>query len=344
MFFKDVELVCPRCHGELAYAQGASNRIDCQECGSIYPVVLDIPDFRIFPDPYIDSAADIAKGKQLADHDQDFDFAGFVGYYYQHTQVVPAQDAGRYTRGILSAESRSQVALQVWENGYPSQDSDSLRFLEIGCGTGSLLQSAAPKYRQVVGVDIAFRWLVVGRKRLQMAGLDLPLICACAEALPFPAGSFDRVAAESTIEHVKDQAKVIDESWRILSPQGQIWLSTPNRLSLGPDPQLGIWAGGYRSKSSIAKIARQRGAVPPVRHLLSAGDLISLLIQGEFNIPELFLMEIPRQQRNQFSPGMRRVIDLYSTIKQVAIFHRFLLRFGPLFYAVAQKRNADRKP
>ena len=212
-----------------------------------------------------------------------------------------------------------------------------LRLVEIGCGTGPLLRVAAAHYALVVGVDIAFRWLIVAKKRLQEAGLDIPLICACAEALPFPDGAFDRMAAESTIEHVKNQPAAISEAWRVLSPGAQFWIAAPNRLSLGPDPQLGILAGGYLPASWIGRFARRKGAIPPKRRLLSAAELVSLLLGEGFDPPNLFLMDIPTQQREQFNARMRMIIDLYTAARQKPVFYKLLLRFGPLFYAVARK-------
>ncbi len=260
MYFKGIELVCPRCKGELAYDLVLPDRLCCSECASSYPIILGIPDLRVFPDPYIDPAADIAKGEQLASHFQEFDFPGLVHYYYLNTQVVPAQHAELYTRSVLTGEARSQTSFRIWEGDQPQQETRLLRLVEIGCGTGPLLRVAAAHYALVVGVDIAFRWLIVAKKRLQEAGLDIPLICACAEALPFPDDTFDRMAAESTIEHVKNQPATISEAWRVLSPGAQLWIAAPNRLSLGPDPQLGILAGGYLPASWIGRIcAPERG-------------------------------------------------------------------------------------
>ena len=105
-----------------------------------------------------------------------------------------------YKRGLLSGVYRAEKALSAWEQASNSDGSQFKRLLEIGCGTGPLLVAAKHRYRQVVGVDIAFRWLVVAKKRLDEAGMgDIPLICACAEALPFREDSFDNVVADSVI-------------------------------------------------------------------------------------------------------------------------------------------------
>jgi len=49
--------------------------------------------------------------------------------------------------------------------------------LEIGCGTGGFLIPLSAKFQQVIGIDIAFRWLILARKRLDEFGLKIQLVC-----------------------------------------------------------------------------------------------------------------------------------------------------------------------
>src|SRR5262249_49163356 len=146
---------------------------------------------------------DRAKGRLVAERFPDLDFPALVEFYYSQTSVVPPQHARLYTRGLLAGGARSEAALAEWEarsGNAPVVDRPA--FLDIGCGTGPLLMAAAKRY-QPVGIDIAFRWLVVGKKRLMEAGLQVPLICASAEALPFRPEQFTHVAFESTLEVVR---------------------------------------------------------------------------------------------------------------------------------------------
>src|SRR5262245_32531802 len=228
MTFKGVELCCPLCRGELEERGGADPAFLCTACAREFPVILGIPDFRVFPDPYISMEADRAKGQRVAERFNDLDFPGLVDFYYSITDVVPPSQAQRFTRGLMSAPTRAEAALDAWEaHGEGARESG--RLLEIGCGTGPLLVAAAKRFDSVAGIDIAFRWLVVGKKRLAEAGLaDVPLICACAEALPFRAANFDRVVADSVLEHVADQEAVLKEAYRVMRPGGRLLLATPN--------------------------------------------------------------------------------------------------------------------
>ena len=208
MNFKGIELCCPQCHGELR--RPVTGEMVCQGCARRYPVVLDIPDLRIAPDPYIGIDEEYTKIEKLVARYADFDFEGFVEYYYSITSVVPVHHARAYTRGLLAGEQRARAWLEDWEAasagaaGTPGGSRGAL--LEVGCGTGPLLV-AAERYTPRAGVDIALRWLVVAKKRLERTRADLPLIAACAETLPFREPAFDRVVFDSALEHVRDQRK-----------------------------------------------------------------------------------------------------------------------------------------
>jgi SAM-dependent methyltransferase len=339
MNFKGVEICCPVCRGDLLDTTGETRQLVCQSCGRTFPVILDIPDLRVFPDPYIETEADHAKGLQIGERFDEFDFAALVDFYYSITSAVPKEDARRYTRGLLGGAARARASLDSWEeasrNGHKLSAGGKL--LEIGCGTAPLLVAAASRFDQVVGVDIAFRWLVVAKRRLADAGLDLPLICACAEALPFPDEAFDRVVADSVLEHVSDQPRALAQCHRVLNLTGRLFVSTPNRFSLGPDPQVGIWCGGMLPERWLAAYVERQGGIPPKRHLLSARSLSILIQQAGFSQPSVMLPDIANGQRDYFGKGMQMMIGIYQTAKRLPVSRQCLQLIGPLLHAVAEK-------
>ena len=332
MDFKGVEICCPHCRGELRRPR--EEELICVRCERRYPVVLDIPDLRIFPDPYIGFEEERAKVRRLVERFPQLRFEEFVDFYYSITSVVPAHHARQYKRGLLAGVGRTKAWLEMWETAAGNGRAETL--LEIGCGTAPLLV-AAEGFQRRVGVDIALRWLVVGKKRLAEAGLDLPLICACAEALPLRDSSFDRVVADSVIEHLKDQRAAVAEVHRVLQPGGYFFVSTPNRFSLGPDPQTGIWAGSWLPRSLTAAVVRRQGGIPPIRHLLGIAGLRRLLRDARFEDVRIFLPSIPAEQRARFSPALNRLIGLYDLARRLPITRHLLYVFGPLFQAVARK-------
>ena len=335
MNFRGVEICCPLCKGDLQ-ENSAASELRCLQCGRLYPVFLGIPDLRLYDDPYIDMAGDRAKGAKIAAHWGDRDFRGLVDFYYSISADVSAAQAKAFTHGVMTAEARAETALDVWEAAAGAQQS-SKSFLDIGCGSGAMVVAAARRYGRAVGVDIAFRWLVVAKKRLDEAGIDAPLICACAEALPFPNGSFDCVVAQAVVEHVRDQPQTFSEAQRVLRTPGRVFLSTPNRFSIGPDPHLGLLCGSFMPKSWIAAYARKHGAVPPKRQLVSARRLSTLMRTAGFKGRRVFLPDVTAAQRAQLPPRAQWAVGAYHLAKRLPVTRQLLYLVGPLLYAVGKK-------
>jgi 2-polyprenyl-3-methyl-5-hydroxy-6-metoxy-1,4-benzoquinol methylase len=115
------------------------------------------------------------------------------------------------------------------------------RVLDAGCGTGygsaELAQSAA----EVTGVDIAPDAIEYARANYPIAGLEF--VEASCTAVPFPADSFDVVVAFEVIEHLADYRAFLDECARMLTCEGLLMVSSPNkryytrtRAESGPNP------------------------------------------------------------------------------------------------------------
>jgi ubiquinone/menaquinone biosynthesis C-methylase UbiE len=100
------------------------------------------------------------------------------------------------------------------------------RVLEVGCGTGLLLERIAPHAQRAVGVDLSTGMLAHARAR----GLDV--VEASATALPFPDHSFDVVYSFKVLAHVPDLRRALAEVQRVLVPGGIAVLEFYNRHSL----------------------------------------------------------------------------------------------------------------
>jgi ubiquinone/menaquinone biosynthesis C-methylase UbiE len=224
-------------------------------------VVLGIPDFRVFPDPYIGIAEDHEKAGRIAQREETSTFAELLAFYWSITADTPPAAARRFVEYALGGAARGRALLDSarLETGFaPSR---TRRFLEIGCRTGGLLLAGSAVADEVVGIDIAFRWLVVARRQLAEAGIQAQLVCCCAEHLPFPDGSFDVAVAESVLEHVPDPARVLHEAHRVLAPRGQLLATTWNRYSPAPEPHVRMFGVGYLPR------AVARAVVPRLRRM-----------------------------------------------------------------------------
>jgi SAM-dependent methyltransferase len=136
------------------------------------------------------------------------------------------------------------------------------------------LLAAAAQRGPAVGVDVAFRWLLVGRLRLREAGYDAPLICANAEHLPFEGGGFGRIIANDLLEHVVEPAAVLEECRRVVAPRGHCYFATNNRFSLAPEPHVQVWGVGLLARGLQASyVQSMRDHSYSNVRLLSGGEL-----------------------------------------------------------------------
>ncbi len=339
----DLGLCCPHCRGQLRESRVPAHRLDCASCAREYPVEYDIPDLRLHPDPYIAMDADRAKGRRLLDESGARDWRGMVDFYYRITDTVPPQQAERFLASLDRGAIRAASTLAAWERLAGGATAEGGTLLEVGCGTGPLLLAAA-RGRTVVGLDVAFRWLIVCRRRLEERGVRAPLVCANAESLPFREASFDVVASESTIEVTRDQNLAATEAFRVLRPGGRIYLTTPNRWSLGPDPHLGVPAGGWWPQSWLARWAGRRGALPPRRNLLSRVELGGLLHRAGFRRRRYDLPAVPAEQRRALGPMLRAAATAYDGARRTPVTRHVLFFLGPMLMATASKPSATPPP
>lgn len=321
----NIAYVCPRCRGRLDARQA---RYECTYCAGVYPILAGIPDFRLYPDPYIGLEADRAKG--LALDAQDLSFPDLVRHYYAITPEVTPEQAAHFTEHHLAGEARGRAVLRRAAHYRLAVEG---RRLDLGCGTGGLMAAGG----DIIGVDIAFRWLVVARRRLREAGIDARLVCACADYLPFPNESFDLIFAENVLEHTADAAGVLREAARVRAPSGSLTARTVNRFALAPEPHVHVWGVGFLPRRWMnAYVRRVKGIAYEHIHLRSQFGWRSLLCasgwaHGRVQAPYL----TPADSAHQ-SPVRRRLFALYGGLNaNVPPLRPLLTLVGPYLDIVA---------
>ena len=252
---EDTEYCCPRCKAALTLGMDAYT---CAACNARYPIILGIPDFRVFPDPYIDIEADHQKGRRIAERARDSNFKELVEYYWSLTPDEPTEMARRFTVHALAAVERGCYLLDSHSVVKTKLQGSDARVLDLGTRTGGLLTAAAERVDQVIGIDIAFRWLIIARKRLEEAGQSAQLVCCCAEFLPFRESSFDLVLAENVLEHTAQPQQLIEEAHRVMKPGGVFFATTWNRLALAPEPHVRLWGVGWLPRQMATRLCSPR--------------------------------------------------------------------------------------
>lgn len=106
--------------------------------------------------------------------------------------------------------------------------SPGLTVLEVGCGTGHWLARLRSRGCTVVGLDRSSGMLSCA---VDQVG-DAKLVLGRAEALPFPARSFDRIVVINALHHFDAPARFVSEAYRVLRSGGRICV-------VGLDPSQG---------------------------------------------------------------------------------------------------------
>jgi SAM-dependent methyltransferase len=92
--------------------------------------------------------------------------------------------------------------------------------LDVGCGTGALLERAARAHPGgYVGVDLSSDMLGAARRKL---GSRVGLVAGSAAALPFRSLAFDLVVSTSALHHWRDPDAALAEMRRVLRPGGRV--------------------------------------------------------------------------------------------------------------------------
>lgn len=97
------------------------------------------------------------------------------------------------------------------------------RLLDIGTGTGRVLELLGPRVREGLGIDASPAMLALARARLARAGLGH---CAVRLAdmyrLPLPEGGFDLAVLQMVLHYAEDPDRVLAEATRVLRPGGRL--------------------------------------------------------------------------------------------------------------------------
>jgi SAM-dependent methyltransferase len=181
-----LDLICPKCHGELTVQQG---QIQCTACGACYPLKGQIP--LMFAGPSSD---------------------GF-GHDLYHAQF----HGNVFERVFHSNRIATLLRLITQELALP----DNVQMLDIGCNTGPMLIPLRRQGYDIVGIDISIddvqqaeRYL--GERQLPANRLSV----ADGTSLPFRDQSFDAILLVDILEHTDAPERIVAETKRLLRPGG----------------------------------------------------------------------------------------------------------------------------
>jgi len=95
--------------------------------------------------------------------------------------------------------------------------------LDLGTGTGRILEMFGPHLERGLGVDLSLDMLLIARARIERAGLRH---CSVRQGdiydLAVPANSFDVVIIHQVLHFLDDGAHAVREAARVLAPGGRL--------------------------------------------------------------------------------------------------------------------------
>lgn len=297
-------LCCPVCHGDLSHAAEAYH---CPGCTKVFPIRYGIPDFRLAPDPYISIADEIVKIDRLLSSPGP-GFREMLSAYYVLSPENPPELHHHYIAAMEGAVKRGAALVRKLSLRHPHGPAET--FLDLGAGTAGLTAAAASQYARVVGVDVALRWLLMGRQRLRELHVEAPLVCANAESLPFRPDCFDAIIADAVLEHVRDSRQMRDQVQRVLTPGGSFFFTTNNRFSLLPEPHVKILGFGLLPRRAMEWVAMKVRKTPYRARLHSRRELRKLF-KGVASI------ELPSYEPGELGERNERVRRVWERVERL---------------------------
>ncbi|OGL45655.1 MAG: hypothetical protein A2W05_01840 [Candidatus Schekmanbacteria bacterium RBG_16_38_10] len=122
------------------------------------------------------------------------------------------------------------------------------RVLDFGCGEGYGSNILSMKASSVIGLDISRE--TVENARVKYAKGNLNFIIGDCRSIPFKDNYFDVVISFEVIEHLEEQATMIEEANRILSHDGILIISSPNKKVFTEE-------GGALNKFHVKELYRE---------------------------------------------------------------------------------------
>jgi len=145
-----------------------------------------------------------------------------VGHTDEHSKRVAAD----YDRRARDYDRRWRFYTEgtIRETITRLELTDGCSVLDLGCGTGSLIEPLLERWPQcrIVGVDISQQMLDVACSKPKP---ELALTCADAHYLPFQESSFDWIVCCNSFHFLSLPTLALEEMGRVLRPGGRVLIT-----------------------------------------------------------------------------------------------------------------------
>ncbi|HID22902.1 MAG TPA: class I SAM-dependent methyltransferase [Planctomycetaceae bacterium] len=215
----------------------------------------------------------------------------------------------------LYAELRNQEICRILREHFPGDV--ALRIVEVGCGTGIVLEHLATRFPQhsLIGVDACRAMLRQAKARARDKRLPAAFGCASCESLPLDDASVDVVLATRFIHLFRhdEKKRIYAEFRRVLRPGGVIAVEYYARpfacfryhlLGLRKNKRKEEFFSHYPTRHEVFDIVGGAYRRRPVR---LAGSRLLIRLLGTALLAEL-------TRRAAGVPGMGLLVDEYFVV------------------------------
>lgn len=138
------------------------------------------------------------------------------------------EQGANFARRYLDAADKSAQTLQVRGLVKSKLGAVGTHGLDVGCGSGFVVDQLTREGFDVVGVDKSTELIAVARDRYPLRRFEV----SDAGCLPFGDSSFDWYRSERMFLHLEDPVQALVEARRVLKPAGTIVLADTDFGSL----------------------------------------------------------------------------------------------------------------
>lgn len=150
--------------------------------------------------------------------------------------------------------------------------------IDIGTGTGRMLEIFAPRVRDCVGIDLSREMLAVARINLEQPGMEnCQVRQGDMDQLPVPGRHFDVAIMHQVLHYAEEPVRALAEAARVLRPGGRLIIvdfAAHDRTEL-LEEHAHRWAGF--EDSDVARWCAEAG-IAPAQPIRFAGQVLDVVI------------------------------------------------------------------
>jgi SAM-dependent methyltransferase len=227
------------------------------------------------------------------------------------TKLKPALAMGALLTPFFPAIARH---IREEDRGVGRRGGPPGRLLDVGCGNGHFLQVAQRLGWLSYGVDADPAAAAAASRCGEILGSQIHELSADYDRF------FDVVTLSHVIEHVPDPIDTLRHCWRVLQPDGHVWIETPNIDSVGYEVFREHWRGleaprhlmlfnSTSLRSCLERAGFQRIRILPPRNVADRLFMLSAAMQSG-RIAERDSNPLPMRVRQRVRQAVMRATSI----------------------------------